>query len=362
MAPLPPLRPDPAFWSGKRVLVTGHTGFKGGWLVRWLAAMCADVTGLALPPEGEPNLFALAGIAGACRSRFVDLRDTPALRSAVAEARPEIGLHLAAQALVRRSYRDPAETFSTNVQGSVNLLEALADAPDLRTLLVVTSDKVYRNDETGRAFVENDPLGGHDPYSLSKAACEHAVAAWRASRYAARGVALATVRGGNVIGGGDFSEDRIVPDIVRAAGSGRPLVLRSPDATRPWQHVLDCLSGYLVYAERLTRDPAAPTALNVGPDPGADPTVADIAERLLPALGAAEPWQLDPAAAGAPKEMARLSLDPSLARSLGIRDRLPGTLALDWTAEWYAGWRQGEPAEALVDRQIERYSTVDAAI
>ena len=353
-------QPDPTFWAGKRVLVTGHTGFKGGWLTLWLARMGADVTGLALPPEGETNLFTLARIGRSCRSESMDLRDADEVNWLIEETRPEIVLHLAAQALVRRSYRDPAGTFSSNVQGTANLLDALAATGSARAILVITSDKVYANDESGRAFREEDALGGHDPYSLSKAACEHAVAAWRVARFSASGAAIATARGGNVIGGGDYSEDRIVPDIVRAAAKDAPLILRNPNATRPWQHVLDCLAGYLVFAEILTKGGDYPQALNIGPDPSVPITVAEIADSLLPALDAKHRWQLDPAAAEAPREMGKLSLDPSRARALLIADRLPGRLALDATAQWYRDVAQGGDARTVTENQIAAYAVGSA--
>lgn len=350
--------PDPAFWAGKRVLVTGHTGFKGGWLALWLEAMGAEVTGLALAPETTPSLFKLANIGVSCRSEIADLRDAGAVQRVVSAARPEIVLHLAAQALVRRSYREPGATFATNVQGTANLLDALTDRPGLKAILTITSDKVYANDETGRAFREEDALGGHDPYSLSKAAAEHVVAGFRAAIFEKKGVAIATARGGNVIGGGDYSEDRIVPDIVRSAASGVPLVLRNPSATRPWQHVLDCLSGYLVFSQKLASGENAPHALNIGPDPTEVITVADIAGAMLTGLGANSPWQRD-AAAAAPREMQSLSLDPAKARALGIGDRLPGRLALDWTAEWYRSHAIGADARDLTLKQIAAYSRLN---
>lgn len=354
--------PDPAFWAGKRVLLTGHTGFKGSWLALWLADMGAKVTGLALAPETHPNHFEATDVASLCCHHVADLRDLEAVRRIVAETQPEVVLHLGAQALVRRSYRDPHGTFATNVGGTANLLEALAEAASAQAILVITSDKVYANDDTGRAFREEDALGGHDPYSASKAAAEQVVGAWRAARFPTTGpVRLATARGGNVIGGGDYSEDRIVPDIVRAAERGEALVLRSPDATRPWQHVLDCLCGYLVYAERLAAG-NVPLALNIGPDPGVPITVAEIADVLLPALGAAESWKLDPAASTAPREMKLLSLDPARARLLGIGDRLAGRLALDWTAAWYAGRAAGKPARELTMQQIAAYQTLNSGI
>jgi CDP-glucose 4,6-dehydratase len=354
--------PDPRFWAGRRVLLTGHTGFKGSWLALWLAQMGAEVTGLALAPEGVASHFEAADVAALCQHHIADLRDLEAVRRIVAEARPEIVLHLGAQALVRRSYRDPLGTFATNVGGTANLLEALSETGSVQVILVVTSDKVYANDDSGRAFREEDALGGHDPYSASKAAAEQVVGAWRAARFPTSGpVRLGTARGGNVIGGGDDAEDRIVPDIVRAAQRGDALVLRSPQATRPWQHVLDCLCGYLVYAERLAAG-EAPLALNIGPDPGTPITVADLAEVLLPALGAREGWRLDAAAAAAPREMTLLSLDPACARALGIGDRLAGRLALEWTAAWYAGRAAGTPARDLTGQQIAAYQTLNSGI
>lgn len=350
--------PDPDFWRAKRVLLTGHTGFKGAWAALWLHAMGAEVYGLALEPETSPNLFTQAKIAATCHHTIADLRDAEAVRAVVAAAKPEIVLHLGAQALVRRSYRDPVETFATNVMGTANLLDALAETASARAILVITSDKVYANDESGRAFREEDALGGHDPYSASKAAAEHVVKAYRGARFTAMGCALATARGGNVIGGGDFSEDRIVPDIVRAAARDEPLILRSPHATRPWQHVLDCLAGYFVFAEILASGGEYPPALNIGPDPATPITVAQIAEALLPALGAKHGWQLDPAAANAPREMTSLSLDPAHARALGIADRLPGNAALSFTAEWYSAIAQGQDARAISLAQIARYLAI----
>lgn len=346
--------PSPAFWAHRRVLLTGHTGFKGSWLALWLQRMGAQVAGLALPPETEPAHFVSARVAEGMASTFADLRDQSAVAEVIRAFAPEIVLHLGAQALVRQSYRDPAGTFATNVQGSVNLLDALADRGSAEAILVVTSDKVYANDESGRAFTERDALGGHDPYSLSKAAAEHVVGAYRASRFAGGSTRLMTLRGGNVIGGGDFSADRIVPDIVRAALSGEPLTLRNPSATRPWQHVLDCLAGYLVAAECLMEG-SAPPALNIGPDPGQPIMVQAIAEAILPALGARQGWRLESAATPALREMHSLSLDPTLARALGIADRLPGRRALDWTAEWYQRSRTERDIRQLTESQIAHY-------
>jgi CDP-glucose 4,6-dehydratase len=275
------------------------------------------------------------------------------VRAVVAQARPELVLHMAAQPLVRRGYAEPARTFAVNVQGSVNLLDALAGASGLRAVLVVTTDKVYRNDGGGRRFVESDPLGGADPYAASKAAAEMVVEAYAHSRL--RGLALATARGGNVIGGGDWSVDRLVPDVWRAVQAGQPLALRYPQATRPWQHVLDCLSGYLCFLETLASDADAPRALNFGPAADDAPvSVAAVADSMGAALGLARGWE--PAPGVHPKEAPALALDSAAARAaLGWRPRLRGADALAWTADWYRGFDAGTPARALSLAQLSEY-------
>ncbi|MEM9044271.1 MAG: CDP-glucose 4,6-dehydratase, partial [Pseudomonadota bacterium] len=252
--------PDPAFWAGKRVLLTGQTGFKGSWAALWLSQMGAKVTGFALAPDSKPNHFELARIADRIKHIEGNLHDRDSVDAAVADARPDIVLHMAAQAIVGRAIRDPVETYATNVIGTGHLLSALREHAPEAACLVCTSDKVYRNDDNGRAFVESDPLGGKDPYSASKAACELMVSSWRATY---SGGALATARAGNVIGGGDFSEARIIPDIVRAVAMEEAVVLRHPEATRPWQHVLDCLCGYLLHIEAIAGG-ADLTSLNIG--------------------------------------------------------------------------------------------------
>lgn len=350
-------KPDAAFWAGKRVLLTGHTGFKGGWAALWLTAMGAKVTGVGLAPEPGPALFALADLAGRTDSHIADIRDPGAMARIVRAARPDLVLHMAAQALVRRSIRDPQETWSTNVIGTGVLLDAVrAQAPGA-PVLVVTSDKVYHNDNSGRAFAEGDRLGGKDPYSASKAGCELLVASHRTTYFDPAGTPLATVRGGNVIGGGDFSEDRLIPDIVRATLAGETLVLRHPEATRPWQHVLDCLSGYLVFLQALAGMPETPRVLNIGPDVRAGTaTVAEAAEVMLELLGGPS-WRHEPVPGSI--EALALQLDPGrAAETIGWRPRLQGRPALDWTAEWYAGWRDGQDPAALSLAQIARFEAL----
>jgi CDP-glucose 4,6-dehydratase len=347
-------RPDSQFWAGRRVLLTGHTGFKGSWAALWLTRMGAEVTGLALAPDHVPHLY--GQLQPALRSHLVDIVDAGAVRAVVADARPELVLHMAAQPLVRAGYADPARTFAVNVQGTVNLLDALADVPAPQAVLVVTTDKVYRNDGTGRRFVESDPLGGEDPYAASKAAAEMVVEAYANSRL--RDVPLATARGGNVIGGGDWSADRLVPDVWRALHAGRALQLRYPAATRPWQHVLDCLSGYFCFLEALANSPEAPRALNFGPAPDdAAVTVADVAEVMGAALGLERPWETAPGTH--PKEAPALALDSAAAAaSLGWYPRLPGIEALAWTADWYRGFDAGTPARALSLAQLSAYEAL----
>lgn len=347
--------PDPDFWRGRRVLITGHTGFKGAWLALWLARLGADVRALALLPDSSPSLFDLARVSEACESIMQDLRDPAGLAASVADFRPQIVLHLAAQALVRASLEDPSGTFATNVLGTVNLLDALRGSEGLQAILIVTTDKVYANNGSGRPMRESDRLGGHDPYSASKAACELAVHAFAESFYAEKGIRLATARGGNVIGGGDFARDRITPDCLRAVLADCPVVLRHPRATRPWQHVLDCLCGYLLFAEVLVRDPQlAPQALNFGPKPGNDITVEEFAGLILAALEGSRGIELDEPDRSV--EAQRLSLDTTLAQTaLGWRDRLVGREAIEATTTWYRRWRGGEDMRDVTISQIERY-------
>lgn len=349
------------FWDGRRVLVTGHTGFKGAWLTMWLEQLGAEVAGFALAPHTEPSLYSLAGPWPALRHHVGDIRDAREIAAFVADFRPEIVFHLAAQALVRASYRDPVGTFATNVQGTLNLLESLRGLSETAVVLVITTDKVYANDSRGKAFVETDRLGGADPYSASKACTEIATHAFRRSYWRDVGTpALTTVRAGNVIGGGDWSEDRIVPDVVRAAAVGRPVELRHPTSVRPWLHVLEPLDGYLLLAETLRSNPSlAPDALNFGPERGTVLTVSEIVDILNEHLGMRIGWKQSDGTH--PPEAAYLLLDSTAAaETLGWRARLSPRAAIEWTAQWYARWTAGESARDLTLEQIARYSALTA--
>lgn len=343
---------NPAFWAGKRVLLTGHTGFKGSWAAIWLAKLGARVTGLALPPDQTPALFTLAGVERQAASHLVDLRDPAALDVALGPHAFDIVLHMAAQPIVRTSVEDPIGTFQTNVMGTAHLLQALRRQAGLQAVLAITSDKVYANNDAGRAFVEGDNLGGKDPYSASKAAAEIVVQSFAKSFFPR--VPVGTARGGNVIGGGDFSRDRLVADIVRAARAGEQVVLRHPEATRPWQHVLDCLAGYFRFAEVLATDPAAPRAVNFGPKPGgAEVSVGELASLGVRALGG-QPWRHEPDPGSL--EARTLSIDATLARHvLGFESRLDAPEAVALTMDWYRRQAAGEDALSLCLQQIEGY-------
>lgn len=351
------IRPDPAFWAKKRVLLTGHTGFKGSWAALWLSRMGAEVTGLALAPDQTPALFDLADAGAGLTSLIVDLREQTAVEQALADHAFDLVLHMAAQPIVRASIEDPVATFAANIMGTAHLLQALRAQAAPAAVLVITSDKVYANAETGRAFVETDALGGKDPYSASKAAAEIVTQSFAKSFYELAGVPLATARGGNVIGGGDFSRDRLVADIVRAARSQDQTVLRHPEATRPWQHVLDCVAGYLVYLERLANDPATPRAMNFGPRPdGVEVTVGELATRAVQALGARS-WRHEPDPASL--EARALGIDAGQAkRVLGFESRLDAPAAVDWTMAWYRRQAEGEAARALCLEDIARYESL----
>lgn len=353
----------PDFWSGRRVLVTGHTGFKGAWLVRWLARMGAEVTGYARAAETAPALWTLLG-EGRVRSVIADLNDRARLDAALAEARPEVIVHLAAQALVRRSYRDPVETFASNVMGTVQLLDAARACPDLRAVVVATSDKAYENVEQIWGYRETDALGGRDPYSGSKGAADIAAAAMARSFFAPLATGghparVGIVRAGNVIGGGDWSEDRLVPDIVRGClGAEGRVLLRAPHSVRPWQHVLEPLRGYLMLAERLWQDDAAAGPWNFGPERRDERSVLELAEAVVAALGRGR-IEIAPDASDAPHEARMLRLDCTKARlRLGWQPVTGFGDCVRLTAAWYGGWADGRAAGDLCDAQIAEYESM----
>jgi CDP-glucose 4,6-dehydratase len=351
---------DAAYWRGRRVFLTGHTGFKGGWLALWLARLGAEVHGYALAPPTEPDLFTVTRVAdGLAGHTIADVRDADALAAAMQAAAPEIVFHLAAQPLVRASYVDPVETYAVNVMGAVHLLQAVRACPTVRAVLNVTSDKCYAHPEAQRPCVEGDALGGHDPYSSSKACAEIVTAAWRSSFLAAAGVAVASARAGNVIGGGDWAADRLLPDFFRAADAGIALDVRHPEATRPWQHVLEPLAGYLMLAQRLAQQGEAfAGAWNFGPSADDARPVRWIVERLVAELPGAR-WQARPD--GGPHEAHHLSLDSTKAqRQLGWRPRWHLARALDECIDWHAGWRAGGDMHALCLAQIVAYEAAGA--
>jgi len=370
--------PEPfgGFYAGRRVLVTGHTGFKGSWLCEWLLTLGAEVTGLALAPEGEDPLFDRLNLADRLDSRIGDVRDADLVAGVVAEVHPDVVLHLAAQPLVRRSYLEPALTFSTNVAGTLNVLEALRREYAYRSIgrmsarpplaaVIVTSDKCYENLELTRGYREGDPLGGHDPYSASKAAAEIVAHSYRRSFFPpGHDVQLATARAGNVIGGGDRAVDRIVPDCMRALAAGEPVVVRHPRATRPWQHVLEPLSGYLWLATRLAatlQDDIAIGSLNLGPEPDADRTVAELVDEVLRHWpGTVAPAQAEPGAYDQRYEAVRheaglLSLDIGKAAGLGWRPTWGFAEAVATTAQWYRAVHEGSDARLETVADIEAY-------
>lgn len=344
------------FWSGRRVLVTGHTGFKGSWLSIWLNSLGAEVTGYALEPA-TPSLFEIAKVAGRVNSVIGDVRDLAALQACVKRARPEVVIHMAAQALVQQSYLSPVETYETNVLGTVNLLEALRGETGLRAVVVVTTDKVYENREWHWGYRESDTLGGRDPYASSKACAELVTAAFRNSFFATTGqkIGISTARAGNVIGGGDWALDRLVPDAMAGFANQKPVILRNPSAIRPWQHVMEPLAGYLTLAERLYEDPAGfSEAWNFGPDDADARPVSSVVAQLAELWGSDAGWKSAPDAGG--HEAQYLKLDCSKARArLGWSPRLHLDAALEWVAEWYQAHSAGLDVAALTLEQIQRY-------
>ncbi|WP_375391034.1 CDP-glucose 4,6-dehydratase [uncultured Sphingomonas sp.] len=348
---------DPAFWSGKRVFLTGHSGFKGSWLSLWLQAIGARVKGFALPPPSNPNLFAVARVADGMASQFGDVRDLAAVQASMAGFDPEIVIHMAAQPLVRESYRDPVGTYATNVMGTVHVLEAARALPGVRAIVVVTTDKCYDNKEWVWGYREDEPMGGRDPYSNSKGCAELVTAAYRASFFSNKSsVAVASARAGNVIGGGDWAQDRIIPDILRAFERRLPVAVRNPRAIRPWQHVLEPLSGYLMLARALYEQGGAfAEAWNFGPhDVDAQPVQA-IVERMAASWGEGADWVVDDAAH--PHEARHLKLDIAKAGDrLHWQPRWSLDEALARIVDWHRGWLAGADMHAACLAEIAAFA------
>lgn len=347
-------------WHKRRVFLTGHTGFKGSWLALWLSKLGAQVRGYALDPCTEPNLFDLASLNTVVEDVRGDVRDLAKLEASMTHFAPEVVFHLAAQPLVRRSYADPVGTYGTNVMGTVHLLEAIRKTPSVRALVCVTTDKCYENREWIWPYRETDPLGGYDPYASSKACAEIVSAAYRSSffttgRLREHPVALATARAGNVIGGGDWSEDRLIPDLIRGFRSGQPVLIRHPNAIRPWQHVLDPIHGYMMLAQELLAQPARfASAYNFGPSDDDIWPVERIASKLATTWGDGASWTRD--SVPGVHEAHVLRLDASKARAeLGWKPRLRIEAALDWTMEWYRAWSRDEDMAAFSKEQIGEY-------
>jgi CDP-glucose 4,6-dehydratase len=352
---------SPAFWRDRRVLLTGHTGFKGGWLALWLVRLGAEVHGFALAPPTDPSFSVACGVDGRLASATTgDITDAAAIRAVARRVRPQVILHLAAQSLVRASYQAPVETFRTNLLGTVHVLEAARAVDGLQAVVSVTTDKCYENREWLWTYRENEALGGHDPYSSSKACAELATAAYRRSFLDAAGVRVATARAGNVIGGGDWAADRLVPDLLRAADAGVSTPIRAPRAVRPWQHVLEPLAGYLDLAEALVeRGDALPSEWNFGPVEDDVRPVSWIADRVTTRVAGAA-WHPD--AASHPHEAHTLRLDSSRARTLlGWRPRWSLDAALDRTIDWHLAWRDGQDMASVSLAQIDAYEAARVA-
>lgn len=351
---------NPSFWKNKKVLLTGHTGFKGSWLSLWLQSLGAQVTGFALAPATSPSLFELAQVERGMTSVLGDIRDLAALQAAMARCQPEIVIHMAAQALVRPSYQNPVETYATNVMGTVHLLEAVRQTPGVKAVVNITTDKCYENREWVWGYRETDPMGGYDPYSNSKGCAELVSSAFRSSffnpaTYAQHGVALATVRAGNVIGGGDWAQDRLLPDILAAFAKGQPAQIRNPHAIRPWQHVLEPLRGYLSLAERLYADgPAFAEGWNFGPYDEDAREVGWIADHMAALWGSGAHWTTD--SGQHPHEAHYLKLDISKARSqLGWQPALRLHQGLRLIVDWAQQHAGGADMRAVTLAQISHY-------
>lgn len=353
--------PDPSFWAGRRVLVTGHTGFKGSWLALWLQALKSDVTGYALPPPTQPNLFELAGAGSALDSVTGDVRDLDHLCQVVQRCKPQVVIHMAAQSIVKRGYTDPVETYATNVMGTVNVFESIRRLASPCAIVNVTTDKCYQPRSSGPGYQEDEPMGGNDPYANSKGCSELVTTAYRQSffnpdSFSSHGVAIASARAGNVIGGGDWTAHQLIPDLLRAFIARGPCLIRSPNSIRPWQFVLEPLRGYLLLAQKLaTRGPIFGKGWNFGPVEDDARPVSWIADRLAQSWGAGAAWRRDVAQHAHEDEVLRLDIGLA-ARELGWRPALPLGDALDWIVDWYRSWQAGADLRDFTRSQLARYS------
>lgn len=351
------------FWNNKRVFITGHTGFKGSWLSLWLQSLGAEVTGYSLSPPTQPSLFEVAGVADGMNSIEGNILDLKTFCREMQAAKPEIVIHMAAQPLVRYSYQNPVETFATNIMGTVHMLEAVRSTPSIRSVVNITTDKCYENREWVWGYRENDPMGGHDPYSSSKGCAELVSSAYRSSffipdDYAKHGVGLATVRAGNVIGGGDWAQDRLIPDIISAFTKGAPVMIRNPHAVRPWQHVLEPLRGYLMLAEKLSEEGISyAEGWNFGPNDEDARTVGWIVAEMARRWGGEAKWIID--ADEHPHEASHLKLDISKARTkLNWHPTLSLSDSLDLIVDWSKKYIDGEPPSTIMMKQILDYQLI----
>ena len=346
--------PAAEFWLGKRVLVTGHTGFKGGWLAIWLHRMGAQVSGLSMAPLTSPNLFELALVDVVCDSYICDMRDQAEVARIVGKIAPDIVFHLAAQSLVRESYKSPIETFSTNVMGTAHLLEAIRGIDSVRAAVMITTDKVYKNNEWLWPYREGDALGGHDPYSASKAASEILISSYRSAFLAENGKAVSSARAGNVIGGGDWSADRLIPDAVRAWQNGNELDIRRPEAIRPWQHVLEPLAGYLKLAEASWNDPQLAGAYNFGPDTSGSASVRNVIELARATYGSGAVAFGD--GNEGPHEAGLLTLEVTKSRTvLNVQSHWSLAESIKRTMQWYSAQGNGADARMLCESDLTAY-------
>lgn len=345
------------FWNGKRVLITGHTGFKGSWLALWLKMRGAEVCGYALAPETSPNLFENLELEGEVESTIGDVRDLEKFETTLKNFQPAIVFHLAAQSLVRRSYRQPVDTYTTNVIGTINILEAVRRVDSVKAVVVITTDKVYENKEWLWAYRENETLGGFDPYSNSKACAELAVAAYRNSFFAESETLIATARAGNVIGGGDWSEDRLLPDVFRSLVFGEKLTIRNPHSIRPWQHTLEPLSGYMLLAEKLyAGEKDFASAWNFGPNEDDSKAVGWVLNEIKRIWADTVNWEI--AEGIQPHEANLLKLDSAKAKNkLGWRPKLNLSESLELTADWYKAFKNKNDLKAVTQKQIEFYQS-----